>query len=65
MGYIDSEGNYKRYETSPVKNAYWKICECAVCLDERTVFIARGAAEDLLKHQAEKAKDIITSEMYE
>lgn len=35
--------------TSPVSDAYWKLCECGLCLSERTEFIARGAAEQILK----------------
>lgn len=37
------------------------ICECWICLLERTSIIASGAAEQLLKHQDEIIRDMMNS----
>lgn len=74
MGLNEGEAHYHEYEgmkywmplpkppgSSPVKDAYWKICECALCLEERSSIIARGAAEELMRHQDEMIRDLIIS----
>jgi hypothetical protein len=61
MSYIDENGQWKKFSSSPVRDAYWKICECELCISDRTELIARGAAEQLIKHQDEMIRDMIMS----
>ncbi len=40
-----------KIRTSPVSDAYWDICECKPCIEDRTNYIAEKAAEEILSEK--------------
>jgi hypothetical protein len=61
MGYIDEDGKYQRFGSSPVSGAYWKMCECELCIMDRTEIISMGEAQEILNHLNEMVQDVMIS----